>query len=169
MSLAHAGIAVFMLGVAVSGSYSIERDVRLHPGESTELAGYLFKLDYVTEKQGPNYTASEGSLQIYRDDKLISSLNPEKRIYQARGMPMTEAGIDAGFFRDVYAALGESLGDGSWSLRLYVKPFIRWIWLGCLMMGAGGLLAASDRRYRLRRKAVASAPATGATTQPAKA
>jgi len=153
MTLAHLGIAVFTLGVAVSGAFSTERDVRLAPGEDYQMGPYQFVFQGVESAQGPNYSASRGTVEVRRDGRPVTVLHAEKRLYPVRGMAMTEAAVDAGVFRDLYVALGEPLGGGSWSLRLYHKPFIRWIWFGALMMMVGGLVAASDRRYRAVRVA----------------
>ena len=126
--------------------------MRLTPGERVQVGDYQFRFDGVTFHQGPNYTADYGSITVYQNERQISVLHPEKRIYKAQGgMPMTEADIDPGLTRDLYVALGEPLGDdGSWALRIHVKPFVRWIWLGSIFMGLGGLLAISDRRYRVK-------------------
>jgi cytochrome c-type biogenesis protein CcmF len=117
------------------------------------LAGYEFKFDGVSETRGPNYRAQQGEINVFRSGELIATLFPQKRIYPIQTQPMTEAAIDPGLTRDLYVALGEPLGDGAWSVRLYYKPFIRWIWLGPLLMALGGLVAASDRRYRLIKQA----------------
>jgi len=148
MTAAHIGVAVFMLGVAFSGAFSSEKDVSLAVGETYSLGGYQFTFDGVNANRGPNYTATQGKIVVSKNGSEVTTLRPQKRIYLAGGMPMTEAAIDPGLFRDIYVALGESLGDNRWSVRLYVKPFVRWIWLGALFMAFGGLLAASDRRYR---------------------
>ncbi len=162
MSLAHLGVGVFIIGVAVTSTFSSERDVRLGPGDSETLAGYRFQFEGVAELPGPNYRAQRAEVKIFRSDRLIATLHPEKRFYPIQAQPMTEAAIDVGATRDLYVALGEPLGDGSWAVRLYYKPLIRWIWLGPLLMALGGLLAASDRRYRTRSAPRASdAPDTG--------
>ncbi len=148
MVLGHLGIAVFIVGVTLTSLYSTEKDVRLNAGEAYELGGYRFTFQGVREFSGPNYRAREGHVVISRDGEAVTELFPQKRIYFVQRMPMTEAGIDAGLTRDLFVALGEPLGgEGAWSLRLYHKPFVRWIWLGGLLMALGGLLAASDRRY----------------------
>lgn len=153
MSLAHLGVAVFIVGITLTSIYSEEKDVRMVPGEQFVLKGYSFEFKGAESKQGPNYTAQKGHLTVSKDNQLIATMYPEKRIYMVRQMPMTEAAIDAGLTRDLFVALGEPRGeDGAWSLRLYVKPFIRWIWLGTLIMAFGGLLAATDRRYRLTKQ-----------------
>jgi cytochrome c-type biogenesis protein CcmF len=152
MTLAHLGIACFVLGVTFVMSYSTEKDLRMEPGSSYTVAGYEFVFLGTHQVQGPNYVADEGMLELRKDGELIGELAPQKRRYSGQNNDMTEASIDDGLFRDLYAAMGEPLGGGAWSLRLYYKPMIRWIWLGCIFMGLGGLLAVSDRRYRLRVK-----------------
>ncbi len=150
MTIAHLGIAVFAVGVTLTSVYSIEQDVRLSPGEQYQLGPYVFRFDGVKRVGGANYDANQGALTISRDGAVVSHLAPQKRIYRSQSNPMTEAGIDAGLTRDLFVALGEPLGNGgAWSVRLYYKPFLRWIWLGALFMAAGGVLAATDRRYRL--------------------
>ncbi|MEN8261161.1 MAG: cytochrome c-type biogenesis CcmF C-terminal domain-containing protein, partial [Pseudomonadota bacterium] len=150
MTLAHTGIAVFVVGITLTSAYSVERDVRMAPGESLELAGYTFRFEGVKETAGANFQANEGRMVVTRDGEPVAILKPQKRVYRVQRMPMTEAAIDAGLTRDLFVALGEPLGgEGAWSLRLYHKPFIRWIWIGALFMAIGGLCAACDRRYRL--------------------
>ncbi len=151
MTLAHLGLAVFLTGVTLSGGYSEEKVVRLGPGDTAELKGYRFTFKGITEVQGDNYTARRGEFEVRQGDGSPHTLWPEKRVYNVRGNPMTEAAIDPGLTRDLYVALGEPMDGGDWSVRLYCKPFIRWIWLGGLCMAAGGLLSASDRRYRMAR------------------
>ncbi|WP_153101904.1 heme lyase CcmF/NrfE family subunit [Paraburkholderia hayleyella] len=158
MWLAHAGIGVFIVGVTLVKGYESERDVPLRPGESAELGGYQFRLDGVRRVSGPNYEAQRGTITVSRAGQRIATLHPEKRIFLVQKMPMTEAAIDHGVLRDLYVAMGEPIATGGWTVRLHIKPFVRWIWAGCLLMAAGGLLAASDRRYRLlpaRRKPAA--------------
>ncbi|WPP47430.1 heme lyase CcmF/NrfE family subunit [Pseudomonas sp. AN-1] len=150
MQLAHFGIAVTALGIVLSSQYNVERDLRMAPGESVEVGGYRFAFDGTRHHEGPNFTSDRGTVRVLEDGEEIAVLHPEKRIYQVRGMPMTEAGIDPGFTRDLYVALGEPLENGAWAVRLHVKPFVRWIWLGGLLMACGGLLAALDRRYRVK-------------------
>jgi len=153
MSLAHVGVGIFIMGVAFTTAFSTDRDVRLAPGASETLAGYRFRFDGVSAVPGPNYRADRATVSIFQQDRLVATLHPEKRLYPTQAKPMTEAAVDAGFTRDLYVALGEPLGDGTWALRLYHKTLIRWIWLGPLFMVFGGLLAASDRRYRSGRRA----------------
>ncbi len=157
MILGHVGIGVFVIGIAMTTTYSTEKDIRLAPGESYSIGDYRFEFKGVSSVEGPNYTAYEGRIEVYEGDRLLTELRPQKRTYLVQKMPMTEAAIDAGLFRDLYVALGEDLGKGAWSLRVYHKPFVRWLWLGALIMALGGLLAASDRRYRVlaRRSAAA--------------
>lgn len=152
MQLAHAGIAVCALGVVLSSQYSAERDLRLSPGESVELGGYRFVFEGAAHHEGPNFTSDKGTVRVLDGDRQIAVLHPEKRLYTVQQSMMTEAGIDAGFTRDLYVALGEPLGDGAWAVRVHVKPFVRWIWLGGLLMGLGGVLAAVDPRYRVKVK-----------------
>ncbi len=153
--LGHIGLAVSFTGITLVSVYNVEKDVRLAPNESYELAGYQFTFMGVKDSVGPNFTAHRGTIVITKDEQTVAVLNPEKRTYLVQTMPMTEAGIDAGIFRDLFVALGEPLGtSGAWSLRLQYKPFVRWIWLGTILMGLGGLFAAFDRRYRrLSKKA----------------
>jgi cytochrome c-type biogenesis protein CcmF len=166
MSLAHGGLAMAIIGVTLSSMYGTERDVKLTLGESAEVGGYRFVLDAVDDLEGPNYRAVEARVSVYRGEERITELRPQKRIYRVQTMPMTEAGIDAGLFRDLYVALGEPLGEKSWSMRLQFKPYVRWIWFGGLMMALGGVLAATDRRYRLapRQSEVSAKTAALATT-----
>ncbi|WP_263139370.1 heme lyase CcmF/NrfE family subunit [Pseudomonas sp. RIT-PI-AD] len=152
MQLAHAGIAVCALGVVLSSQYSAERDLRMEPGESIELAGYRFVFEGAEHHEGPNFTSDRGTLRVLEDGREVALLHPEKRLYNVQRSMMTEAGIDAGFTRDLYVALGEPLENGAWAVRVHVKPYVRWIWIGGLLMSGGGLLAALDRRYRIKMK-----------------
>ena len=149
MVLGHLGVAVFIVGVGLTSIYSTEKDLSLRAGESYEMGGYTFAFKGVENRDGPNFRANRGTVEITRDGDPVTVLYPEKRVYRVQTMPMTEAGIDAGLFRDLFVALGDPLGGDAWAVRLYHKPFIRWIWLGSLIMGIGGILAASDRRYRV--------------------
>ncbi|QFY90241.1 heme lyase CcmF/NrfE family subunit [Magnetovirga frankeli] len=160
MQLGHLGVAMFVIGVSLTSIYSTEKDVSLTPGEAYELAGYRFEFVGVENFAAFNYKGNRGDFRISRDGVLISRLHPEKRIYSSQSaMPMTEAGIDPGLTRDLFVAMGEPLGNNAWAVRIYHKPFIRWIWLGCLVMSFGGLLAATDRRYRSRVRVKAPADA----------
>ena len=150
MTLAHIGLGVFVLGVTMVRGYQTEHDVRMTVGESVPLGRYTVRFDGVTQHRGPNYDALAGRIVLLKDGATVTVMTPEKRLYRVQGNPMTEAAIDRGFTRDVYVALGEDLGNGAWTLRLYLKPFVNWIWLGALLMAIGGLVAVSDRRYRIR-------------------
>ncbi|MCB5189151.1 heme lyase CcmF/NrfE family subunit [Methylobacillus arboreus] len=152
MWLAHVGIGVFILGVTIVKGFETETAVRMHPGDVAHLSGYDFVFDGVTKVQGPNYTATQGNFRVNKNERELATIHPQKRLYTVQNMPMTEAGISAGIWSDQYASLGEPLGDGSWSVRIYYKPMVNWIWGGCLLMAIGGGLALSDKRYRIKRK-----------------
>ena len=159
MMLAHLGVAVFCFGVAMVKSYEIERDVRMASGDSTTLRGYTFTFRGAREVQGPNYVAMQGLIEVSHGGRKVNELFPEKRIYRVQQNTMTEAAIDTGFTRDLYVALGESVDDGkAWIVRVYIKPFVDWIWGGAFMMALGGLLAATDRRYRVKRRSEQGLP-----------
>ena len=161
MTVAHLGMAVFIVGITLTSIYSLEKDVSLDLNDNFEMGGYQFVFKGVKQVTGPNYQASEGKLEVYRNEKFVTILQPQKRIYRVQRNPMTEAAIDAGVTRDLFVALGDPLSNsGAWSVRLYVKPYIRWIWFGALFMAIGGLLAASDRRYRQTSRATANDTAT---------
>jgi cytochrome c-type biogenesis protein CcmF len=157
-------MAVTAAGIGLTSVYSIERDLRMAPGESAELAGYTFRFEGTEPVRGPNYVGERGLIAVTRGDGEVALLHPEKRRYLARSSQMmTEAAIDASLMRDLYVALGEPLGDdGAWAVRLHFKPFVRWIWLGALFMAAGAGLAAADRRYRLGERSVRAAPTEAA-------
>ena len=153
MHLAHVGIAVCALGVVLTSHQSVERDLRMAPGDTLELGGYRFVFEGTTHFEGPNYISDRGTVRVSSESgRPIATLHPEKRLYTVQQMPMTEAGIDPGFTRDLYVALGEPLENGAWAVRVHIKAFVRWIWLGGLMMALGGVLAACDRRYRVKVK-----------------
>jgi cytochrome c-type biogenesis protein CcmF len=148
MMVAHFGVALFLAGVLITEATNVERDLRLAPNEKVSIAGLDFRFHGVERKPGPNYLADEGTIEVLRDDRLIATLHPQKRQYAGGGQIQTISDIDAGVFRDLYVALGEPLDQGAWAVRVYVKPFVRWIWLGGLCMMLGGLIAAADRRFR---------------------
>ena len=150
MSIAHFGVGLFVLGVSIVSSFSVEADRSLRPGESLSVAGYDFELRSLENVQGPNFQAIEAQVDVRRNGDFVTQLRPQKRTYLVQQSPMTEAGIDAGWNRDIFVALGDPLGAEAWSVRLQYKPMIRFIWLGSLVMALGGLVAASDRRYRMR-------------------
>ncbi|MGZ5094497.1 MAG: heme lyase CcmF/NrfE family subunit [Burkholderiales bacterium] len=167
MLLAHLGIAAFVVGVTLVKGYEVEKDVRMQAGDTVELSGYAFRLDRVEEVKGPNYGAARATMVVSKSGKHVTILQPEKRIYTVQNSPMTEAAIDPGFTRDLYVSLGDPLGDGFWLVRVYYKPFVSWIWGGCLMMALGGLLAATDRRYRMATRREREAGFAGALEQQA--
>jgi len=161
MHLAHLGLGVTIVGIALVSAYEVERQVRMDVGATVEVSGYTFRFDGVVPAVGPNYEATRGKVTVFRDGEPVAELYPEKRVYKVQRQPMTEAAIHGGLLRHLYAALGEPVGQGgAWTLRLYVKPFVSWIWLGAALMALGGVLAASDRRYRVlaRREAAGEAP-----------
>ena len=151
MILAHLGVAMTVWGIAFSQNFSVERDVRMAVGDTVQIADYDFKFTGVSDANGPNYMGGKAQIDISKDGKPEATLFAEKRFYTVSKMPMTEAAINWGFTRDLYVALGEKIDDNSWALRLYYKPFIRWIWIGGLFMALGGLLCMFDRRYRFSR------------------
>lgn len=150
MQLAHLGIAVFIVGVTMVNGYEQEKDVSMNIGDTVEVGGYTFRFDGVESITGPNYQSEQGTITVLRDGVETGVMHPEKRFYNVKQQVMTEAAIDTSLFRDLYVSLGEPLGrTGGWSVRVYHKPFVVWIWLGCFMMGMGGFLAVSDKRYRI--------------------
>ncbi len=151
MTLAHLGIAIFIVGVTLTSIYSHEKDVGIKAGESYVLGDYEFAFDGIKSTRGPNYSAMTGTVRVLEKGQLITTLHPEKRDYGPGSMPMTEAAIDPGLFRDLYVAIGEPIGEDAWALRIYNKVYIRWIWLSAIFMAVGGFIAATDRRYRLVR------------------
>ncbi len=161
MTLAHIGVGLFAIGVTVTQSYKIEKDVALRPGQSVTLKGYDFTYKSSREAPGPNYQAIESEIVVSRAGKEIAVLHPQKRVYRVQRSPMTEAGIEVDWNRDLFVAMGEDLGDGSWSMRVQYKPMVRFIWLGALVMALGGFVAITDRRYRPRREAASERVAEG--------
>jgi cytochrome c-type biogenesis protein CcmF len=148
--IAHFGMAVLTLGITGVKSYEVERDVRMQIGDVVTIAPYTFQLRSLDEVKGPNYKAVRAEVEVFKGERLIEVLEPEKRRYVSSPMAMTEAAIDSGFMRDLYVSLGEPLNDArtEWSMRVYYKPFVPWLWGGVLLMVLGGMLAALDRRYR---------------------
>ena len=157
MWLAHLGFAAMVLGVTVVSQHSIERDLRMEPGDVQEIAGYRFEFLRVTQVQGPNYDADQADFRILRGEQVVAVLSPQKRRYRASGQVMTEAAIDPGVSRDLFIAMGEPVGDSAWAIRLQYKPMIRWIWFGALLVGFGAITTTLDKRYRLTQRR--SAPA----------
>ncbi|AKC85555.1 heme lyase CcmF/NrfE family subunit [Pseudoxanthomonas suwonensis] len=148
MTLAHLGIGVFLAGALLVEAQNVQREVALKPGQSLQVGRYVFEFQGVDQIQGPNYLADRGHVQVLRNGRELALLHPEKRAYASGGQVMTEAGIRPGLTGDVYVALGEALGDDAWAVRVHLKPFVRWIWAGALLMALGGLVAAADRRFR---------------------
>jgi cytochrome c-type biogenesis protein CcmF len=152
MTLAHTGIAVFLVGALLVEALNVQRELAVKPGQTVEVGRWGFHFQGVDETQGPNYLSDRGHVQVLRDGKPVTLLHPEKRAYASGGQVMTEAGIRPGVLGDVYVAIGEPLGDGAWALRVHIKPFVRWIWLGAALMALGGFVTAADRRFRNHRK-----------------
>jgi cytochrome c-type biogenesis protein CcmF len=161
MCMAHTGVAVFVIGVTMVQSFEVEKDMRMEVGDTVELGGYVFRFEGVTRAKGPNYTADRGQVVVTKGGDVETVLFPEKRVYTVQTMPMTEAAIDTGFTRDLYVSLGEPVGNGAWSVRVYYKPFVDWIWGGAFIMALGGLLAITDRRYRLVTRKVKEEKTSG--------
>jgi cytochrome c-type biogenesis protein CcmF len=154
MLLAHLGVAVFILGVTVVMSFQTEIDVRMEPGDTANVGGYQFRLEAVNPVRGPNYTAMRGTLTVKQGAQEVATLMPERRVYDVSRAPMTEVAIDRAVARDLYVALGEPVSQTAWSVRMHHKPFVNWIWGGCVLMALGGFMAVMDRRYRARRPAL---------------
>jgi cytochrome c-type biogenesis protein CcmF len=152
----HLGFAVALIGIALVSAYSEERNVRMGVGDGVTLQGYEFVFKGVSQVQGPNYSADVGHIDVYQNNQQVASMAAEKRFYPVQRNVMTEAGIDSGVSRDLFVALGEQLKNGDWSLRIYVKPFINWIWVGSFIMAFGGILSISDKRYRMSKIAAQS-------------
>ena len=152
MQVAHLGMAIFVIGVTMVGAYQEEKDVRMLAGETVTVGGYQIQLVGVDRVPGPNYQAMRGTFLLSQNGKSQATLYPEKRSYFSSTMPMTEVAIDVGLTRDIYVSLGEELSDKAWAVRVYYKPFVDWIWGGCLFMALGGVLAISDKRYRIKLK-----------------
>ena len=150
MHSAPLGVAVFIIGVTLVSGYETEKDVRMEIGSKVTVGGYTFQFNGVSNAPGPNYKSVMGDITVFKGDQVYRTLNPEKRTYNASGMAMTEAAIDTGLFRDLYVAMGEPLENNAWVVRVYHKPFVDWIWFGCILMAFGGILSITDRRYRLK-------------------
>ena len=161
MMLAHLGIAAFAFGVSMVRTYEVERDVRMQIGDTTEVAGYVFTLRGLRNVKGPNYDAVQAVVDVRRNGTPVALMHPEKRTYRVQGTALTDAAIDRNLARDLYVSLGEPVDGGAWIVRVYVKPFVDWIWGGCLLMALGGALAASDRRYRAKQTSESTTTVTG--------
>ena len=165
MLLAHVGVGVFIVGVTLVKGYEVEKDVRMEVGDTASAGGYTFRFEGAAQVPGPNYVAERGTLRVSKDGREVRTMYPEKRLYTVQQMPMTEAAIDTGFTRDLYVSMGEPAGETAWAIRIHYKPFVDWIWGGCVLMAIGGLLAVADRRYRLAaRKQVKAADLAGASS-----
>ncbi len=163
MHIAHLGMAVTIMGIAMVTQYETETDVRMHIGDVVTVDDYVFRFDGVIQVDGPNYRADQGMIMVLKDGRELLTLMPEKRIYTVQTMPMTEAAIDTNIWRDLYVSLGEPVGNGAWIVRVYYKPFVVWIWAGTIFMSIGGLLAVADRRYRMLAKKAAKKKMAQAT------
>ena len=161
MIVAHAGMAIFVIGVTLVKGTETANEVSMRIGDTTSVGGYTFKLTDLKEIKGPNFISEQGTFEVTLGDKKFATMKPEKRLYTVQKMPMTEAAINRNFTHDLYVSMGEAGNDGAWIVRVQHKPFISWIWAGCLIIAFGGYLAASDRRYRM-----ASRKQNAATTQP---
>ncbi|MGN7838771.1 heme lyase CcmF/NrfE family subunit [Stenotrophomonas sp. 22385] len=148
MLLAHTGVAVFLVGALLVEALNVQREVALSPGQDLQVSGYTLRFEGVDHQQGPNYVADRGHVRVLHDGRELALLHPEKRAYASGGQVMTEAGIHARVRGDVYVALGEPLGNNAWAVRVHIKPFVRWVWLGALLMALGGFITAADRRFR---------------------
>jgi cytochrome c-type biogenesis protein CcmF len=170
MLVAHFGVGVFLIGVTMVRGYETEKDVLMRVGDTVAMAGYTFALAGLERAPGPNYESTRARIAVTRNGREVALLNPEKRFYPVQQMPMAEADMDSGFTRDLYVSLGEPVGEGAWVVRVYHKPFVDWIWAGCFLMAIGGVLAVSDRRYRVAavgdQASVAVSPRSQAVADP---
>jgi cytochrome c-type biogenesis protein CcmF len=167
MQLAHFGFVMTMAGACLTSIYSIERSVLLLPGQSADLGNYTFAFEGTQPVQGPNYIADEATIRVIREGVYLRDLYPQKRLYVASGTPTTQMGIDGRFMRDLFITLGEPRENGGWSMTLYVKPFVRWIWIGTLFIAFGGIIAVTDKRYRrLKVKRTAGSESKTVVTTP---
>ena len=166
MLLAHAGIGVFIFGATLANGYESRQELKLHVGERVGVAGFDFSFEGIAPVAGGHYDAQRAIVRVTRGGEFVATLHPEKRLYRVQDMPLSQAAIDVGFTRDLFVALGDPAGEQAWTMRIQVKPFMAWIWAGCLLMALGGLLAATDRRYRLGRLA-RDATASGESARPA--
>jgi cytochrome c-type biogenesis protein CcmF len=152
MIVAHAGIGIFVIGVTLVKGMETSKDVSMQIGDTATAGAYTFRFTDLKQIKGPNYVGAQGTFDVMHGDTQLEAMKPEKRLYTIQQMPMTEAAIDRGFTRDLYVSLGEQVNPTTWVVRVQHKPFVSWIWGGCLIIAFGGFLAASDRRYRTARK-----------------
>jgi cytochrome c-type biogenesis protein CcmF len=148
MVTAHIGVAICIIGVSLTSVYSVQRDVRMTPGETISLANYQFEFITIEPYEGPNYIADQATVLVTKKNSKIALLKPQKRRYFSSGQTMTEASIDSAIFRDLYIALGEPLQGDAWAIRIYIKPFVMWIWVGALFIAMGAVLASLDGRFK---------------------
>jgi cytochrome c-type biogenesis protein CcmF len=165
MSLAHIGVGLFAIGVTVTQTYKIEKDIALKPGQSVSINNFDFQFGGTKTIDGPNYHAIQSEVTVSRNGKVLEVLHPQKREYRVQKSPMTEAGIQVAWNRDLFVAMGEDLGDGTWSMRLQYKPLVRFIWLGAIVMALGGLIAITDRRYLAKRAPAAATVGAAGTAK----
>ncbi len=154
MQLAHFGFLVALTGIVLTSYYSDEHDLRMQVGEHVQVGPYSFEFRDVRDVQGPNYTSQVADFVVRQHDRVVRHMRPEKRLYTVRQQAMAKVALSPGLIRDLYIALGDAVGAKAWAVRIYYKPFVRWIWLGALLMAAGGLLVIRDPRYRLRGRAL---------------
>ena len=147
-AVAHLGVAVTIVGITMVSTGGVEKHLSMAPGDAVEIGGYEFRFDTSRDAVGPNYAGTEARFTVRHNGRQVAMLTAQKRHYSVRNATMTEAGIEAGLTRDLYVALGEPLDGGAWSVRVSVKPFVRWLWLGAILMGLGGVIAVCDRRFR---------------------
>ena len=155
MQLAHIGVAVFIVGVTIVTGYQSEQDVRMDVGDTVNAGGYTFRFNGVTNVVGPNYRAARAEIEVIKNGKVVQKMYPEKRSYIASENVMTETAIDTGLFRDLYISLGEPVSGGAWSVRVYFKPFVSWIWGGAVLMALGGASRSAIGVMRWRRESSA--------------
>jgi cytochrome c-type biogenesis protein CcmF len=158
MAIAHLGVGMFAIGASGVESYKVEKDVALKPGSSFVIAGYDFRFVNAVDVRGPNYDAVQALVEVTRDGRPVAILKPQKRHFWVQQTDNSQAAISVGWSRDLFVAMGDSLGEGAWSMRIQYKPLVRYIWLGALVMALGGFVAATDRRYRVRVAAEARGP-----------
>ena len=167
MLVAHLGIAVFIVGVTMVNTYENSKDVKMQAGSTVALGDYTFRMVRIYEREGPNFIAARADFEVLKNDRVIRTLHPEKRVYHVQQMPMTEAAIDYGITGDLYVSLGEAIDADTWLVRVHRQPFVVWIWFGCVFMALGGAIAASDRRYRVGARKDAEQAAADGSLAPA--